>query len=1086
MSVYSINPVWATLFTDIKQRKALGEDVTELQEKLKTINQKIPKNIIPQVNVIEPIIQEQPRIQIRRQQQPQPKTNDIVFGGVKYEIGKNKKYKSIVQVANKLNVTVADLKKYRDSSNKKRVFVKPTGETIEVDLTKKKPLLLREFGIKRIADKQLIKETNKFKRDDTTIKMYQELPINTSINVFIEAIVEFQISEETVKRKIQFKKSINTGDDLKPYIIDEIINQGYPVNRQELESSLNNKSVNVFRNKERGQLMNIQDMILRDDTPPSIKNFYSNVIESKKWKHCIHDYLNDIYKGLFSKKIEKLNTTNDILDFCVDKNIKMVAYDITGKCIASNYPNKSKSKRKNLFFIAHNNHLYPLESQYLNKVKPLIKQIEIITDANTKIINILENGRYPSNVNMFGSEIISFIDETTKYIINDEYLKCKEILDTFGLTDKIYDGISLKSIGKIIAPLYIKESDNSIFINHQKFVKGGFNYNNDDIKGQYKCIDANKFYPSCLRDLDYIIKINMIRNDICNNIDLDEDEYLYIVKPEMSSILLPDTNCYTGEFLKYCKNEGLKFTILEKIEATAIDNHYKDFINELYKRVDEDTFKKIMNPFIGSFEPSSNKKIKTVFKKFANSDEVNCITENDATKQLNDNLNIVFGYQETVSIYDKKPIAIQIKDESRKRLYELMKLLKLTNDNIKSINTDCIAFVSNVDVPKKLIGRGLGEWKFIDYKNISAGFNFTDDYMTFNNDISKNNSNILGLCYAGAGKTHKIINTHIKNLGNDYIVLTPSHTSLDSYRNKKLNCNVIQKYEYSNEPINYNTIIIDEIGMCSYKAMTIILENYYLGKQIIAYGDFKQLLPVGELKPLMSKLFQNYVFNEIEVMDTNYRNNFSRNFYDDIINEKFNNIDLIKKYRDINSKNVLCLTRDTRDKYNLQIAAEYGFENVYDIGASIIVKGNDLADKGLYNRFVYKVVDNIDGVAVLNNGVEIDNDKMTRYFEFAYARTLHSYQGSELTDFWFPDDDLKYINRLDGRYTYTLISRLKGMNFDFKKDIPEEINIQENEKHKCEVKCICKCDNPKYKIIKLTEQLFCINCSKFKCRCCID
>ena len=98
--------------------------------------------------------------------------------------------------------------------------------------------------------------------------------------------------------------------------------------------------------------MKIENMILRENMPPSIKNMYTNIIEDAKWKHCIHDYMLEIYKNKYSlKTLQKLNTTNDIYNFCVEKHIKMIAYDINGNCIKANYPNENKSRLKNLFFI---------------------------------------------------------------------------------------------------------------------------------------------------------------------------------------------------------------------------------------------------------------------------------------------------------------------------------------------------------------------------------------------------------------------------------------------------------------------------------------------------------------------------------------------------------------------------------------------------------------------------------------------------------------------------------------------------------------------------------------------------------------
>jgi hypothetical protein len=53
----------------------------------------------------------------------------------------------------------------------------------------------------------------------------------------------------------------------------------------------------------------------------------------------------------------------------------------------------------------------------------------------------------------------------------------------------------------------------------------------------------------------------------------------------------------------------------------------------------------------------------------------------------------------------------------------------------------------------------------------------------------------------------------------------------------------------------------------------------------------------------------------------------------------------------------------------------------------------------------------------------------------------------------------------------------------------EKIRIENEEKKKQLCKCgimivnICICENPKYELVKLSNNLFCINCSKWKCRC---
>jgi hypothetical protein len=1018
-----------------------------------------------------------------------PKNLDIVFRGKTYKIGKNEKYKNITQVAKVLKVPTAELKAYRSSTDKTKTFVNPSGESVSQDL--RKPLILRDFGIKRISNKELLKQSSTIKRDNTQIQSFiGDVPSGITLKVNITGKVYYTFSDSFVPINVNLTENIKTGDDIEDVLYRWLINYlnlsrdiNAPKGVYHNYFKVIPDEIFVRRNNQGGQTMKLQDMILREEQPPSISNMYSNVIEDGEWKHCIHDYMNELYGKRYSKKtIEKLNTTNDIYNFCVSKNIKMIAYDINGECILSNYPTK-KNPVKNLIYIAYNNHLYPLKNNYLNKVKIIPSNIEFITDSQKKIIEILEQGRYVSNVSLSGSKIVSFTDEETKYINNDEYLKCKEILAKFGLEDKIYDSISLITIGKTIKDLYVTKCDKSLFLNHEKFVKGGFNYNNPDVKGDYNCYDFSKAYPSILSKLPFLITCNMIKDDVCNNIDLDEDHYLYIAKPKMSSILLPDTNAYSGSHLKYCKKEGLEFIILEKLSCDRLENHYTLMINDLYKKLDNKSFKMIMNTLIGQFE-NSTKKLYNNFVKFCNDDElktvdekhyvVNLEYENDDFKnyflydettevqwnyqipknfnndyfyenivlydevtepiwfipnysvykqpifeQPKTKLNMVYEVKERTNIYNRKPIAIQIKDECRKIMYELMKKLSLTDGMIKSINTDCIMYVGEKYLKKT--SSEMGCWKKIDYKEITSCFNYTNDDLSF---ITKNdNNNVFGNCYAGCGKSYKIINDIIPKMGNDYIVLTPSHSSVKEYKNLKLNCDVIQKYEYNNTIPDVSNIIIDEVGMNSLKAMTLLLNWFMSGKNIYSYGDFKQLLPVNVDKPLLSSIYQNFIFGKTDNMTTNYRNNFSKEFYDNIIDGKSDNKKLIKQYGKITSNNVICYTNKTCQKYNTIIMNRLGIESIESIGCKVICNSNDLRELNIYNKFQFTVTGIEDNNIVLDNQYKISRICYGMYFNPAYARTIYSIQGESMNDFYYPVEDYNFLN---DRTTYTIISRLKG------------------------------------------------------------
>jgi hypothetical protein len=391
---------------------------------------------------------------------------------------------------------------------------------------------------------------------------------------------------------------------------------------------------------------------------------------------------------------------------------------------------------------------------------------------------------------------------------------------------------------------------------------------------------------------------------------------------------------------------------------------------------------------------------------------------------------MVCNVEHKVSIYNRKPIAIQLKDESRKRLYEMMKVLKLDDTNIKAIKTDAITYNSDAKIPKRMIGRDLGLWKFIENKEVKASFNYTDDYLSFIEGRAWLANNIMGVCYAGAGKSYKIINEHIPNC-DSYIVLTPSHSSLKEYRSKNLNCDVIQSYEFSHNIPEEETIIIDELGMVGRRGIHLILEWYNLGKHIIAYGDFNQLLPIGEEFSLDSNVFVNSIYYKFEKMEINYRNNFSKQFYDDIINGQLDNEDVIKKYRNVDSNNVICFRNKTCDKYNRIVADRLGIRDKFAVGAKIICNTNDLRELKIYNKFCFTVIEEADEYIVVDGNIKIMKKTMDKmegekaFFTLGYARTLHSVQGESLPDLYFPNEDLDMVKG-NNRFCYTLISRLKG------------------------------------------------------------
>jgi hypothetical protein len=154
--------------------------------------------------------------------------------------------------------------------------------------------------------------------------------------------------------------------------------------------------------------------------------------------------------------------------------------------------------------------------------------------------------------------------------------------------------------------------------------------------------------------------------------------------------------------------------------------------------------------------------------------------------------------------------------------------------------------------------------------------------------------------------------------------------------------------------------------------MHLIVKWMLLGFNIIAYGDFKQMIPVGEKNELNTEIFKNFCFKNVDELITNYRNNFSKEFYDSIIDGKCDNVAMIKKYRNIDSNNVICYKNKTCDKYNKIIAEKLGIKDKFSIGAKVIVNTNEMRKLDIYNKYVFTVIDSTEEQICLDGDIWVD------------------------------------------------------------------------------------------------------------------
>tara|TARA_B110000046_G_scaffold175802_1_gene200783 strand:+ start:1684 stop:4755 length:3072 start_codon:yes stop_codon:yes gene_type:complete len=964
---------------------------------------------------------------------------------IKYK-GKNLYYTNIPTLAKKLKINKETAKQlvndYKNGNTIK--YIEKDGDIIKYDYTTKS-LFLRDFGIKKIENKKLLNNLS-IKGVDISNEISTEAPLN----LIITATLKLYLSSETIIRKKTFETFINSSS----------INKEYILQHEEIQNYVGSFGVAVFEvdlisfdinSQFTEQKFKFEDMELYD-TPNNlnIDSLFNEVLENKNWKDCVFDFMSSQYKKYSKKKMKELRTINDLHKWSIDNNIKMLCYDITGKIIVSNYPIK-KNKMKNLVFIAYNNHLYPLKNTKLSKTKKPQKLIIEIIPKDTgldKILSFINKGILPTGI-FFQDNICKCftIDNKIKYVDNHEYHICEKILTTLGLIDNITPLTNLKNIGEIIEPIYLKQNINSFIPKNNRFIKGGCNYTRD-ISSNFNIdyddkdittIDKNKAYSNALRDLNYLIKTDIkIHNiKIIDSYDKKfkiKPHYLYVAEPTQNSILMENNNLYTGEHLIYCNKVGLDFIIKEELETEKVDNYYKDMVNDLYDKLDQKHFKTIINIMIGKMERNNEKFLTQKVIKVINEDEAD--RTEGFIKRLNDKYYIVYENNIKLELYNRKPISLQIKEKSRRTIYEMCKNLELNESNVIQIKTDSISFINGENIKyDKYINEKLEGWKMEKYSPIK-------EYVPYNNMVSldygsNKNKNILVNCYAGAGKTHIILNTLIPKLQikneNNYEILTPSHSTLKEYRNLKMSadlwCNVIQRYTLGDIIPEAEHIIIDEIGMIDKMGWDLIYKMFLLGKRIYAYGDFKQLKSVDGYVYDKQK-FLDLIFGIQINMNTNYRNNFTQKYYDSLIHEKKQDrlVEEMKKYRHKDYKTaetIICYRNTTKDKYNKLMAEHLNIYSKRDIGAKVICISNKFKNSNIYNKFTFKVIDSDEDNIILGDGLEsykIPRDLYDDNFNYAYARTLYSVQGETLKSFYYPNEDLYFI---DGRTTYTLISRLK-------------------------------------------------------------
>ena len=930
--------------------------------------------------------------------------------------GKTIKYKDNKDLSKKLKLDLSTTTQLISDIKKKNTtrYLEINGKIGKFDITQK-PTLLKDFGIKAISNKNFI-STGYTTSKKTNI--LGSLPKNKKLKSYV--VVEFYVpywdkdkdNGERNTATLDFNPNFNVSSaNLKKAISDRILGEYFngfppmsqhdkrigqtidPDNLAAVAAYLAGPEQSFFIDdikyytQQGGQALKLVNMQLREEKPLKIDHIFNEIIPNENSKNCVYNYLSKIwYKKVKPDFLKSLHTTEDIFQFCKSRNIKMIAYGFDCKIIKAYYPVK-KSCYKSCCFVAYNNHLYPLKNSTLNKVRITETEDLKVINIKKKFQEFLNNGILPDNIYVVQDEIKIFRVGNKRYFENKDYKICKKILTKFGLLDRLKPLTTLKNISSIIEKLYIKTGINSFMPKANRFMKGGFLHKKEEceIVDEYITIDKNKAYSCSLMNLKCLIKTDIRFNKTYVPKDKKDiiDHHLYIIQVNKSSILLPHNSIYTGKYLKYCMKEKLQFTIIEGLETQQEPNYLRQMVKDIYNKCGYHA-KFICNVMIGKFANTTELRLGLKCNKLANSNETKC--SDGVIIPFNKNYNFICEESHSYDIYNRKPIHIQILDNARKALYEQLKFLNLKDEDILQIKTDSITFKDPktrlmARKLKKIIKDGIEGWKYEKFNEMGCPAVLNKYIGGFGYDEFFKNENLLCTCYAGAGKTYDILNNIIPKVIN-YRVLTPSHASLKEYREANIVCDVIQKYTLNKRIPDEHIIIIDEVGMIDRVGCDLIYKCMLEGKQIIAYGDFQQLKPVSS-QVSDSNLWLDLAFSRRKELTTNFRNNFTKEYYDSLIISKDKKYltKQIKKwsvgYKEASV--IICYRNCIREYYNklkcehLNIpfkldkytTTPYGnhikdckisfdLKNLKE-GTKIIANTNELSKMGIYNKFTFTI-----------------------------------------------------------------------------------------------------------------------------------
>jgi hypothetical protein len=803
------------------------------------------------------------------------------------------------------------------------------------------------------------------------------------------------------------------------------------------------------------------------------------------WKNegdsCAVKYISLKYPELYWK-IKKMETSKgvsirDFDNFCNENQILYIFRTIDEKIFKTNKNNdcfkevSEFQEQQALCAIVYDGHIYPYSGGKLKRIAKKPQQKIKSNNLGNSLISLLDGGIVPNRIKINIKKnpetkqeeisILSYIHKGIKYFENNEYKRCKEILKYFGIKENIPDNVNINSIFDFVLKTRKSKFNVSTFLPEKSNFKlksilwqTDKDINTEDLNG----IDKNKTFAHALANLSYLLRHDWRKHKV---IDIEKENFLtysvnekyaYLVKAKYFTTFLPHSGLYPGYHILKARKIGIEFDLLEEYETDICYNFYSEIIDDFRKVLTNDEFKSMMVVLIGKMERDISENPELSFSSIEKSNNDDFYS--GYTKQLGDYTIRINKKDKIKYVRDQLLINNQIKCYVFDEIYEEIKKMDLDNKQIVQINTDSIFFYG--DIPKDLSKKDKEEmkndfngWKICGkFKNIDYAKSGYKNDKPIVKSLELENCNteprILYMKYAGNGKTHTIINDVIpmciKN-GKSYIVLTSMHGLLDEYRLLGLNCEILQKFCFDETIPNVDVIIIDEIGCCAAECHDFIYKLNYFGKSFICFGDFNQMLPPGEDKPYNQTHYLKYLFNEIREEFSNFRNGFTKEYYDMLINSKIDLNDEVNKYSTENildAEYAICFRNKDVKNTNKKILKLLGLKP-YGVGTKLICITNKLKESNIWNnksvivkkiyqennKSYYELEDKIGKI------ITLPEKKVFSNFDHAYCINIYHAQGKTINSYYWVNDKNKdgkdkwlsgYKN--SARIAYTVISRL--------------------------------------------------------------